>query len=308
MPASETVTALPAISPAALLSLQRTAGNGAATRLLQRTKVNTNGGVFDNAPMYAPVNRTGAVGERIGANIMIDFTPGELVEAPVDGVVLTQTVKAVTDHKPGAAALRPTRDQDSFASSNADDKARFGPGGVGIDVPIHPGGRDEPSHNPIYGVGFGAEDTSTSLSGGTPTVGRTRRGSHVRNRLHRCARSARRRAHGRRPGARPRRRRPELRDDVRGRGSRHRRTDEGHVPRLDRVGMAVRRDGHGHPQAVRGARLGRSDGDLHDGGQDVERRDLPRSELLGGGARRRLSRASTCRSRRSAPARRRPST
>jgi uncharacterized protein DUF4157 len=148
---------------------------------LHRTRVNTNGGVFDNGPMYAPVNGTGAVGERVGANIMVDFIPGDLVEAPIDGVVLTQTVKGVTDHAPGSATLNATRDQQSRASSNPDDEARFAPNGVAIDVPIHPGGRDEPSHNPIYGVGFSAPAPSTTLNDGTPTVGRTRRGAHVRN-------------------------------------------------------------------------------------------------------------------------------
>ena len=68
---------------------------------VHRTTVNTNGGVFDNGPMYAPVSGTGAAGERVGANIMVDFIPGDLVEAPIDGVVLTQTVKGVTDHVPG---------------------------------------------------------------------------------------------------------------------------------------------------------------------------------------------------------------
>ncbi len=148
---------------------------------VHRTTVNTNGGVFDNAPMYTPISGTGAVGERIGANIMVDFTPGDLVEAPIDGVVLTQTVKGVTDRKPGTSTLNPTRDQQSRASSHPDDEARFAPNGVAIDVPVHPGGRDEPSHNPIYGVGFWVPAPSTTLNDGTPTVGRTRRGAHVRN-------------------------------------------------------------------------------------------------------------------------------
>src|SRR5262245_30502294 len=80
---------------AAILALQRSAGNAAVARavrgradrfLVQRTTVNTNGGVFDNGPMYNAVSGTGAVGERVGANIMVDFTPGDLVESPVDGV------------------------------------------------------------------------------------------------------------------------------------------------------------------------------------------------------------------------------
>jgi hypothetical protein len=148
---------------------------------IHRTTVNTNGGVFDNGPMYAPVSGTGAVGERVGANIMVDFTAGDLAEAPTDGIALIQTVTGVTDRAPGAAALNPTRDQQSRAYDNPDDNARFTAGGVAIDTPAHPGGRDAPSHNPVYGVGFGAEAPSTTLNDGTPTVGRTRRGSHVRD-------------------------------------------------------------------------------------------------------------------------------
>jgi hypothetical protein len=149
---------------------------------LHRTRVNTNGGVFDNAPMYAPVNGTGAVGDRVGANIGLDFIPGELVEAPTDGIVLVQTVKGVTDRVPSTGALNPTRDQGNTAvSTDTDDTGLVAPNGFAVDVPIHRPGRTDPNNNPIYGVGFGASAPSASLNDGTPTLGRTQRGAHVRD-------------------------------------------------------------------------------------------------------------------------------
>ena len=51
--------------------------------------------------MYSAVSGTGAVGSASGRNIGLDFTAGDLVEAPVNGVALIQTVKGVTDRKPG---------------------------------------------------------------------------------------------------------------------------------------------------------------------------------------------------------------
>jgi hypothetical protein len=198
VPASATAVSAPPVTPVTLLALQRTAGNAAATALLhrdaaprvtrgaggprlRRTTVDTNGGVFDNAPMYSPVRGTGAVGERVGANIMIDFTPGDLVEAPLNGVVLIQTVKGVTDKKPDGT-LGATRDQgDTAVTDNPDDRSLVGASGVAIDVSVHPGQRDEPNTNPVYGVGFGAPAPSASLRDGTPTLGRTQRGAHVRD-------------------------------------------------------------------------------------------------------------------------------
>jgi hypothetical protein len=149
---------------------------------LHRTTVNTNGGVFDNGPMYAPVNGTGTVGDRIGANIMLDFIPGDLVEAPTNGIALIQTVKGVTNRVPRTGTLNPTRDQGNTAvSADPDDTGLVAPNGFAIDVPIHQPGRPDPNHNPIYGVGFGAAAPSASLTDGTPTLGRTQRGAHVRD-------------------------------------------------------------------------------------------------------------------------------
>jgi hypothetical protein len=149
---------------------------------LHRTTVNTNGGVFDNAPFYIPISGTGAVGERVGANIGVDFTAGDLVEAPANGIALIQTVKSVTDRVPGTTTLNPTRDQGNTAvSTNPDDVGLVAANGAAIDIPVHRPGRTDANNNPIYGVGFGAAAPSTSLSDGTPTLGRSQRGAHVRN-------------------------------------------------------------------------------------------------------------------------------
>jgi hypothetical protein len=149
---------------------------------LHRTKVNSNGGEFDNGPMYLPVNGTGAVGDRVGANIMIDFKANDLVEAPVNGIALIQTVKGVTDRVSGTNTINAARDQGNTAvGGDADDTGLVAGSGVAVDVPIHRPGRNAPNNNPIYGVGFGAAAPSTTLSDGTPTVGRTQRGAHVRN-------------------------------------------------------------------------------------------------------------------------------
>jgi len=148
---------------------------------VHRTPVNTNGGVFDNAAGYTANSGTGTVGERIGCDIMIDFTPGDLVEAPVDGIALTQTVKGMTDRVAGTSTLHGTRDEQSRASTHRDDQARFGPNDQAIDINTHTGGRDEPRNSPIYGVGYTAPAPATTLNDGAPSLGRGRRGAHVRN-------------------------------------------------------------------------------------------------------------------------------
>ena len=149
---------------------------------LHRTRVKTNGGEFDNGPMYAPRGSTGAVGTRVGAAIMVDFIPGELAEAPAGGIVLVQTVKGVTDRVPGTATLNPARDQgDTAVSTDTDESGLVAPNGFAVDVSVHRPGRGDPNHNPIYGVGFGATAPSATLNDGTPSLGRTQRGAHVRN-------------------------------------------------------------------------------------------------------------------------------
>ena len=149
---------------------------------VHRTTVNTNGGVFDNAAGYTANSGTGAVGERLGCDISIDFTANDLVEAPIDGIGLTQTVKGMSDRVPGTSTLHGTRDQQSRASSHRDDQARFGTNDQAIDINTHTGGRDEPRNSPIYGVGYAAPtDPMTTLNEGAPSLGRGRRGAHVRN-------------------------------------------------------------------------------------------------------------------------------
>jgi hypothetical protein len=160
---------------------ERVGDVGTADQLtLHRTTVNTNGGVFDNGPMYQPVpSATGAVGTRVGANIMIDFIPGDLVEAPTNGIAIIQTVKGVTDRVPGTNTLHATRDQGNTAvTSNADDIGLVAGNGVAIDSPTLQTGQTKANNNPIY---FGVSPRpSTTLNDGQPTTGRTRRGSHVK--------------------------------------------------------------------------------------------------------------------------------
>lgn len=167
---------------------------------LHRTAVTTNGGSFDNSPMYTGISGTGAVGERVGANIMIDFLANDLVEAPVNGIGLVQTVKGMTDLVPGTTTLNTDRDQDNTAvSTNSDETGLVADNGFAVDVSVHRGGgRTDANHNPFYGVGFGRPDASTALDEvnppvaatgttpaeperGTPSLGRTQLGAHVRN-------------------------------------------------------------------------------------------------------------------------------
>jgi hypothetical protein len=176
-----------------MLALQRSAGNAAVARAvrgradrlgIQRTTVNTNGGVFDNSPMYSAISGTGVVGDRIGANIMVDFTPGDLVETPIDGVGLVQTVRGVTNRVPGGATLHPARDQgDTGVSSNPDESGLVAPNGAAVDISVHPGARDDPTNSPIYGMGFSTPmaGPAATLQDDQPSLGRSRRGSHVKD-------------------------------------------------------------------------------------------------------------------------------
>ncbi len=64
-----------------LTQLQRTVGNAVTSRfadehaVVQRTTATANGGVFDNAPGYAARGGTGAVGSRVGADILARLHP-----------------------------------------------------------------------------------------------------------------------------------------------------------------------------------------------------------------------------------------
>ena len=165
---------------------------------LHRTTVVSNGGTFDNGTMYQALSGTGKRGERVGANITVEFTANDLVEAPASGIALMQTVKSVTDHAPGAAALNPTRDQGNTAVTADPEEAGLVNGnGFAVDISVHRPGRTDANHNPIYGVGFDRPDASTNLQQanpaapatassaavperGTPSLGTGQRGSHVR--------------------------------------------------------------------------------------------------------------------------------
>ena len=166
---------------------------------LHRSTVTTNGGAFNNDAMYSGVSGTGAVGERVGANIMIDFNANDLVETPADAIGLVQTVKSVTDRVAATNTLNPTRDQGNTAVTNeADEAGLVASNGVAVDIPVHRPGRTDANHNPIYGTGFDRPDASTSLrqsnpatpavgatpavpERGRPSLGRSQRGSHIRN-------------------------------------------------------------------------------------------------------------------------------
>ena len=166
---------------------------------LHRSSVSTNGGSFNNDALYSAVSGTGAVGERVGANIMIDFTANDLVETPADGIGLVQTVKSVTDRVAATGALHATRDQGNTAVTNEADEAGLVAGnGVAVDIPVHRPGRTDANHNPIYGTGFDRADASTTLQQsnpaaaaaganpavperGRPSLGGSQRGAHIRN-------------------------------------------------------------------------------------------------------------------------------
>lgn len=171
-----------------LTQLQRTVGNAVTSRFageqvtLQRTTATANGGVFDNGPGYTARNGTGAVGSRVGAGIRLDFVPNDLVETPVDGISLIQTVRGVTNRVPGKKTLDRGRPHDDTAvSSNKDDTQLVGPGGVAVDVSVHRPGRDDANRSPGYGVGWTGPATSNTLGADAPTLGRTQRGAHVRD-------------------------------------------------------------------------------------------------------------------------------
>jgi nucleoid-associated protein YgaU len=166
---------------------------------LHRSSVTTNGGSFNNDAMYNALSGTGTVGERIGANIKIDFLANDLVETPAAGIGLVQTVKSVTDRVSATGALNATRDQGNTAvTAEADEAGLVAANGAAVDISVHRPGRTDANHNPIYGTGFGRADASTTLQQanpaapaaganpavperGTPSLGGSQRGSHIRN-------------------------------------------------------------------------------------------------------------------------------
>jgi hypothetical protein len=151
--------------------------------------VETSGGSWSTPTYSARASGTGAVGDRVGCSIELHFTPNELVEAPADGIGITQSVKSMKSTTRGGA-------RDTFAPPSDPGKAMVtlgagsGDPGRGIDRNIYPsdpggpgGARAIPNTNPMYGVynpGAGAGGVSTSLNDNTPSVGATQFGSHVR--------------------------------------------------------------------------------------------------------------------------------
>jgi uncharacterized protein DUF4157 len=157
---------------------------GSANGATLYRQVNANGGVF-NDTVYTAVNApSNAVGDSLGANIAIDFTANDLVEAPADSIALIQTVRSVTDRAPAGGALHPSRDVSNTAvSTDEDDIGLVTPGGTAIDAPSHIAGQANPNTSPIYFGHAGptaASPSATSLSDFTPGGWDWPRGSHVR--------------------------------------------------------------------------------------------------------------------------------
>jgi len=112
---------------------------------------------------------------RVPTGSFLTSTSGSFLTsvAAKEQLALIQTVKAETDNVQNTTA----------GSSDPDQQALVvGQGEVGagrmVDVIAHPNSPDDATQNPIYGV---MTDTSTDLTEGTPNVGTSRRGDHVRN-------------------------------------------------------------------------------------------------------------------------------
>jgi hypothetical protein len=152
--------------------------------------VDTSGGTW-STPTYSPrAAGTGVTGDRVGCSIELHFTANELVEAPTNGIGITQTVKSMKSTTAGGP-------RDTFAPPSDPGKPMITMGagssdpGRGVDRNIYPpdasgpgGSRAIPNTNPMYGVynpGAGGAGVSTSLTDNTPSVGATQFGSHVRN-------------------------------------------------------------------------------------------------------------------------------
>lgn len=97
-----------------------------------------------STPTYAAVNNGAGVGKQVGANIQVNFTPGELVFAETVGLI--QTVKTLTN----SAAGRPLN-QTSFPAGNKRNFAlTAGEGDLGR--AIDQGDGADPNTNPLYAV------------------------------------------------------------------------------------------------------------------------------------------------------------
>lgn len=154
---------------------------GAAGALtLHRAAVTTNGGTFTDFGVTA--NNTGRFAPNSqGADMHIDFAPNALVVGPAASLLLVQTVRAHTN-QPATGAQHTSRDivDTNTAPSDPDSTALVASNGSAVDVTPHRRTTDV-NHHPGYGVGFGAADPSTTLAGGSPTLGGARRGNPSRD-------------------------------------------------------------------------------------------------------------------------------
>lgn len=122
--------------------------------------VDTYGGSW-NAPTYTPTNVGAGVGKQVGAHIHLNFTPTELVEAPVDGIGLIQTVRTLFSTAAGGAVSSPSLINPNKVATAAAD-------GTAVDP-------DDGSANPLYAVAAQSAPASPSTSltdvGTTPAFG-----------------------------------------------------------------------------------------------------------------------------------------
>ena len=149
---------------------------------LHRAAVTTNGGTFTDSNIN--LNHTGTLAPLAqGAGLDLDFAPNALVVGPAASVLLVQTVRAHTNQPAagGAAAQHARRDiVDTDVNGDADSRGMVAGNGSAVDITPHARTTDS-NHHPGYGVGANAPDPSTTLAGGTPTLGRTRRGNPTRD-------------------------------------------------------------------------------------------------------------------------------
>ncbi|MGA9770389.1 MAG: DUF4157 domain-containing protein [Blastocatellia bacterium] len=146
---------------------------------VQRAPVTTNGGSF-NTTTYTPQSApTGAVGEHLGAHIILEFMANDLVESTKIGMI--QSVKAMKSSEAGGTRDTvatgvgdPEEGQLIMGSDQADP-------GREIDRAVHPNRRALPNTSPIYGVHNTAASTATALGHGTPTTATSQWGSHTKD-------------------------------------------------------------------------------------------------------------------------------
>lgn len=151
---------------------------GTASDAIQRAVV-TNGGTFDTTA-YAPISAaTNAVGDGLGAHIVLEFKANDLVESTKIGLI--QSVKAMKSSAPAGGRTTvatgvgdPEESQLIMGAGQADP-------GREIDRAVHPGGRALPNTSPIYGVHNSPGSTATALNQGTPTTGTSQWGSHTKD-------------------------------------------------------------------------------------------------------------------------------